>query len=509
MCGVSDTLMSTLALILRGIGIASVAYLFWRYMVAAFRVRWAQYAYPNVEKILPKCADQEWQNRCRGCLVGGAIGDALNLPAESIPRWLSRIRYPSGPKMRRGVVRFLRKPGAISDDTQLSIAVARSIDPSGIYWHTRFVDELAWWSYSRIGAGRASSDAAIAARRGLSPKGTQSEGNGAAIRVGPLAIAAKDAEILSELVRENARATHSSPDAVDAAVFVALLIRECLIREPGFLKNEVLFKKTISALEKESKFSLRPIDSDKSPSGHVHQCVPALVGVLSEHGCDFGAAMYAVFRAGGDCDSIGAMVAACIGAQIGYDSLPSQWREKVQHSEVLVSLSDRLANPVSPLSFEGEVEELYGNVALRPVDVIVNAWNRNILPLYLLLPQEVSKAIRVAGGQAAINDVGRTGPLPLGGALESTAGNLNARWVIHADAIDYQWRASEASIRNATRASLRLAYWLGARTVALPILGAGSGSFAPEHALEIVRNEAMEMKRYFDRIELVRFNGVR
>ena len=44
-------------------------------------------------------------------LSGLAIGDAVNLPVESLPRWLARLRYPSGPRMRRGLVRFARHVG--------------------------------------------------------------------------------------------------------------------------------------------------------------------------------------------------------------------------------------------------------------------------------------------------------------------------------------------------------------------------------------------------------------
>ena len=38
-----------------------------------------------------------------------------------------------------------------------------------------------------------------------------------------------------------------------------------------------------------------------------------------------------------------------------------------------------------------------GDVARREVDAVVNAWNRNVIPAWLLLPQGVSKAIRKAG----------------------------------------------------------------------------------------------------------------
>ena len=116
--------MEILSHVFKALWISSATYLGWRALVAICRIRWARFSYPklgitNLEHV------SEWGNRCRGCLVGLGIGDALNLPAESLPRWLPRLRYPAGPKMRRGFVRFLRRPGDVSDDTQLMIAVAR------------------------------------------------------------------------------------------------------------------------------------------------------------------------------------------------------------------------------------------------------------------------------------------------------------------------------------------------------------------------------------------------
>ncbi len=99
--------------------------------------------------------------------------------------------------------------------------------------------------------------------------------------------------------------------------------------------------------------------------------------------------------------------------------------------------------------------------------------------------------------------------MPLGNAIETSAGDLDANWVIHADAINLAWRSSESSIRKATRTSLYLAHWLGARTVALPVLGAGSGGFPSVRALEIVREETQAMRTKFDRIELVGFSANR
>ena len=483
-----------------------VSYLAWRLLLAILRTRWARVAYPRTLPVQPS-DDSQWRDRCRGSLVGLAIGDAVNLPAESLPRWFARIRYPKGPAMRRGIVRFLRRAGDVSDDTQLTIAVARSINRNGEYSHERFNSELARWSYFRIGAGRACTSASRSTRRGSAAKKTNSTGNGAAIRVVPFAIAIGARTELVKWVRRNAEATHNTEDAINAAVFVAMLVHECLTRPVGLLDERGELAILIRRVSAETGFDVSSRDSPVAPSGNVHECIPALVRTLACHGSNFPAAMKAVFRAGGDTDSIGALVAACIGAQIGYKALPEEWRTKVQHHDTLLSLADRLAKPEEARRYRGDVCEVCADIASRLVDAIVNAWNRNMIPKWLLLPQGVSKAIGKAGGAKAIFEISRMGPVPLGGAVETTGFALKTTWVIHTDAIDGLWRASEFSIRNSARSAFELGHWLGARTIALPMLGAGSGGFSDVRTREILKEEAAKMSHLFDRIELVSYSG--
>ncbi|MCP4446990.1 MAG: ADP-ribosylglycohydrolase family protein [Myxococcales bacterium] len=163
--------MLLIVVLLRISGLLGALYLAWRVVLGALRVRWARYAYP-VSPLERGGSPAAKLDRCRGSLIGVGLGDALNLPAESVPRWLTRLRYPGPIRMRRGLVRFLRRAGDVSDDTQLTIAVARSVDPGGRYRHQRFLDELGLWSYTRIGAGRASRDAAVRIRRGRKAEST-------------------------------------------------------------------------------------------------------------------------------------------------------------------------------------------------------------------------------------------------------------------------------------------------------------------------------------------------
>ena len=56
-----------------------------------------------------------------------------------------------------------------------------------------------------------------------------------------------------------------------------------------------------------------------------------------------------------------------------------------------------------------------GDLLDQDVEVIVNAWSRNIIPWWLLLPQGVSGAIKRRAGYGPFRELARHGPIPLGG----------------------------------------------------------------------------------------------
>ena len=66
-------------------------------------------------------------------------------------------------------------------------------------------------------------------------------------------------------------------------------------------------------------------------------------------------------------------------------------------------------------------ETVDGDLLDQSVEVIVNAWNRNIIPWWLLLPQGVSGAIKRRGGLAPFRELGRLGAIPLGEAVVTGA----------------------------------------------------------------------------------------
>jgi O-acetyl-ADP-ribose deacetylase (regulator of RNase III) len=131
-----------------------------------------------------------------------------------------------------------------------------------------------------------------------------------------------------------------------------------------------------------------------------------------------------------------------------------------------------------------------GDLLDQPVEVIVNAWNRNVIPWWLLLPQGVSGAIKRRGGLEPFRELARHGPIPLGGAVHTTAGRLPFRGIIHVAGINLLWFATEKSIRASTRSALKLAADKGYRAIAFPLIGAGTGGASRQKTLDFMRAEA-------------------
>src|ERR671933_2834492 len=98
-----------------------------------------------------------------------------------------------------------------------------------------------------------------------------------------------------------------------------------------------------------------------------------------------------------------------------------------------------------------QVHVVEGDLLNQPVEVIVNAWNRNIIPWWLLLPQGVSGAIKRRAGYGPFRELARLGPIPLGGAVHTSAGRLPYRAIIHVAGINLLWRASRRSIEDSVR----------------------------------------------------------
>lgn len=130
-----------------------------------------------------------------------------------------------------------------------------------------------------------------------------------------------------------------------------------------------------------------------------------------------------------------------------------------------------------------------GDLLEQDVDVIVNAWNRNVLPSWLLIPQGVSRAIKRRAGPAPFRELAQAGLIPLGGAVLTGPGRLPLLGIIHVAGINLLWRSSETSIRKSVRSAVALATEHGFRSMAMPLIGAGTGGGGEERVLVLMQDE--------------------
>jgi O-acetyl-ADP-ribose deacetylase len=137
---------------------------------------------------------------------------------------------------------------------------------------------------------------------------------------------------------------------------------------------------------------------------------------------------------------------------------------------------------------EAVIEVLEVDITGLDVDAIANAANTR-----LMHGGGVAGAISRAGGPAVQEESDRAAPIELGAAVATSAGEMPAKWVIHAATMHLGGPTSAEIIRDATAATLRLADELGARSLALVAFGTGVGGFPLAQAAQI---EVEEVRRH-------------
>ncbi|MBI5105647.1 MAG: macro domain-containing protein [Solirubrobacterales bacterium] len=137
------------------------------------------------------------------------------------------------------------------------------------------------------------------------------------------------------------------------------------------------------------------------------------------------------------------------------------------------------------------VEVLDTDITTLEVDAIANAANAQ-----LLHGGGVAGAIARAAGERLQEESRRRAPIELGDAVETTAGDLPSRWVIHAATMTRPGGTTSADVvRRCTSAVLWKADELGARSLALVAFGTGVGGFPLGEAAAI---EVEEVRAHVD-----------
>jgi O-acetyl-ADP-ribose deacetylase len=142
-----------------------------------------------------------------------------------------------------------------------------------------------------------------------------------------------------------------------------------------------------------------------------------------------------------------------------------------------------------------ELEVIAGDVTKLEVDAIANAANTQ-----LMHGGGVAGAISRAGGPDVQRESDERAPIGLGEAVETTAGDMPTRWVIHAATMELGGPTSAEIIERATRSTLDRAEQLGCRSLALVAFGTGVGGFPLDEAARLMVGAAREHEGELERI---------
>jgi O-acetyl-ADP-ribose deacetylase (regulator of RNase III)/ADP-ribose pyrophosphatase YjhB (NUDIX family) len=137
-----------------------------------------------------------------------------------------------------------------------------------------------------------------------------------------------------------------------------------------------------------------------------------------------------------------------------------------------------------------EIKVVMGDITELRVDAIVNAANNQ-----LLMGGGVAGAIRKKGGKIIEEEALSKGPIEIGGAISTGAGELAAKYIIHAATMGMDFKTDEVKIRNACKNSLYAANQLRINSIAFPALGCGTGGFALLASAKIMAQEVLKHLR--------------
>jgi len=291
--------------------------------------------------------------RYTGCLLGGAIGDAMGMAGEGAPPdlWRAEASYRRAP---RGHPNDALAPGQFTDDTQLMILTA------SLLANQRFsLGEYAGKLRDLHGSGefRYHDGSVVAAclhlDGGMTPEesGVNSTTSGCIPAAIPFALALHDQVDIRETVARVASVTHTNPAAIAGSTGIAMLVHHTLAGSPDALdlalgeasREEVLLGEKIRHalyLEKEGiglEHAIRLIGNDIS----VYQTVPLSFFLMARYR-EAADLLPLVGHVGGNTDTIGLICGAYLGAKHGAGALPPELVEGLEEHARIEALAERL-----------------------------------------------------------------------------------------------------------------------------------------------------------------------
>jgi ADP-ribosyl-[dinitrogen reductase] hydrolase len=269
-------------------------------------------------------------DRAIAAYLGLAIGDALGSTVEFMLPTEIKAKYGTHDKLCGGGWLHL-KPGCVTDDTTMSLALGTSILAQGK------VDALAaaqafdaWMRAKPVDIGNTVRRNLLQFRKTGNPEAPYSEhdaGNGAAMRVLPVALATlcKTPDEVRAANRAQAHVTHHSALSDAACECLIFMVQDAL---RGADKNHLLHTYAHPFAAKFPEFKFRAVRQSQNPSGYVVDTIQAVFQSFFDTD-DFRDCLIDVVNRGGDADTTGAIAGMLAGALYGLEEIPEAWLKKL------------------------------------------------------------------------------------------------------------------------------------------------------------------------------------
>ena len=265
-------------------------------------------------------------SRARGAFLGVAVGDALGATTEFMSPAEIRAQFGVHRRIVGGGWLHL-KPGRITDDTEMSLCIARAILNSKT-WDLKAVAEefLAWMRGKPLDIGST-------VRRGIrdylfkgqleTPPNEWDAGNGAVMRMVPVALyTLGDNQRLQELVVAQAHLTHNHPLSDAACITAGRMVQAAILGADRFALHTIA--RELVAQHPCFRFK----DYHGRASGYVVETLQTVLHFLFTTG-SFEECLVGVVNQGGDADTTGAIAGMIAGALYGEAAIPAQWLKRL------------------------------------------------------------------------------------------------------------------------------------------------------------------------------------
>ena len=282
-----------------------------------------------------------FHDRALGMLLGLHAGDSLGAPLEFHP---ARPREAWATEITGGGD-FKWRPGAATDDTDLTLAVLRSISARNQFSVGRLKEELLRWYESKpVDIGNTTKRSLARLHEGVPIEesgvgGQDTQTNGSLMRCAPLALLSLRDEELRPIVKLQTASTHAHPRCVLSDWILVSALRKLLAggtRHEAYLCALGIAKEDPAVHEALAKVPTIPWE-DLATGGNVVETLTAgFWGLLRAETLED--ALVQVVNRGADSDTCAAVTGALWGAHAGSSAIPARWLEKLERADELCSL---------------------------------------------------------------------------------------------------------------------------------------------------------------------------